>query len=61
MKASHRRTRLKCAATGGKDTEAVCRGDGQHPPGVVPVRIHAEEELEPEDKRGLTAEHEAFV
>lgn len=31
-----------------KDTEGVCGGDCQHPPGVVSVWIHAEEELEAE-------------
>lgn len=47
---------VKCATTAaeGKDTEAVCRGDRQHPPGVVSVRIHAEEELKAEDGRQRT-------
>lgn len=32
-------------STEGKDTESVCGGDSQHPPGVVSIWIHAEEEL----------------
>lgn len=31
-----------------RDTEGVCGGDCQHPPGVVSVWIHAEEELQAE-------------
>lgn len=33
----------------GKDTETVRGGDGQHRPGVVSVRIHAEEQLKPQN------------
>lgn len=56
---------LVCASFGdaaGKDTETVRGGDGQHRPGVVSVRIHAEKQLKPQNKHqvnihSVTATH----
>lgn len=56
--AAHIRTSHVCDAAL-KDTEGVCGGDCQHPPGVVSVRIHAEEELQAQQGRRQTHKDEA--
>lgn len=40
-----------------KDTEGVCGGDCQHPPGVVSVWIHAEEELQAQQQQRQAHKH----
>lgn len=56
--AAHIRTSHVCDAAS-KDTEGVCGGDCQHPPGVVSVRIHAEEKLQAQQGRHQTHKDEA--
>lgn len=45
----------------GEDTETVCGRDCQHPPGVVSIWIHTEEQLKPEYSQQLFSQSKDFL